>query len=629
MNNNAVIALMTKLELLYSESEDTFLTFQNPTLPVSPRDLSFRLTQSESDLTPQEALNASADFARLVNLIPAYSSIWSSDGRMLWDEYKILLNQALVASQTLTEAQKAELQAARDLLYDKKQVTDVLGTREELIDSPKLAAYKQYQNAYLDAQIEYNEQKLTAENSTDPQVKQDWLLNEPTYKIRVNHAYSDWIAKGYKEEVEEAFADIERLTGNNPQIAWADWKQAFRQSLLTDLNNQDFYETHFWPGDFFQPNSQTQWTTVNLDASEIAALTAKAPDSIRRMISRSGSTTDDSQALDLDISHLSVELTRVEIIRPWFTPSIFRSRCWKWPDAREPLSDGQEPPQGSLLGYTVSMIFARNLDIKLKPNSESNKQIVRKLQVDQPLYMGPLRLQPVNSNIDLQSVSTLKSAHLAPLSLKEATNSNVNRKVQSKTEEKITFDKFPDGTPIPTESFLRGDEFLAKGIRVAGAPETSYCANATVTAVRRAGTYGVQFPFLTSASPGQINRCNTIPIAITFTRPVRQVTLNFAGASVAYTMKAYNIEGRLLGTAKKEAVFRGGTFDVTFSSSDANISRVLFGYQAAITAIKEIRYEPSLKGSEEEPKIEGLQLIAFLCKKLPKSPNPDPRLNYS
>ncbi|MEW6497866.1 MAG: hypothetical protein AB1589_36005 [Cyanobacteriota bacterium] len=658
MSGNAIMALMTKLELLFSGAEGTFLTFQNPGLPVSPRDLSFNLPQSESGLTPQEAHNASANFARLVNLVPAYSSVWSSDGRLLWDEYRSVLTQALVASQSLTEAQAAELRAAEELVMS---------------DSPKLAAYMQYEKAYLDALEQYNARKLSAENSTDPKIQQDWQVKEPTYKSEVNRAYSDWVAKGYKAEIDEAFADIDRLTGRSPQLAWATWKQAFPSDPPLDLQGQEFYETSFWPANFFKPDSQTHWTKLELDASEIGALSLKASNSIRQMGSRSGSATDDAQALGLEISRLSVELARVEVIRPWFKPNVFRSRFWKWPDEREPLSDGQEPPQGSLLGYVVSMIFARNLEIKLKPNSESNKQIVKQLQTAKPVYVGPLRLEQVNSRIDPKSVSTLKSAHLASVSLKEiepflvrrVVASDLTAKVQSvsrvpeaalrsvrmdtigstskvmasevitrirpiETEEKITFDTLPDGTPTAPDRLLTGDEFLAKGIRLAGSPESTYCAGATATAIRRAGTYSsVTFPFLTTASPGDINRCNSIPIAITFTRPVRQVTLTFAGASVTYTMKAYNTEGKLLGTVQKEAVLNGGTFDITFNSATPNISRVTFGYQAAVTAIKEIRYKASPTESEQEPKTEGLQLIAFLCQKLPKSPNPETTLNYS
>jgi hypothetical protein len=56
-------------------------------------------------------------------------------------------------------------------------------------------------------------------------------------------------------------------------------------------------------------------------------------------------------------------------------------------------------------------------------------------------------------------------------------------------------------------------------------------------------------------------------------------------------MKAYDSGGRLLGTVQGDAVLNAGTFEVTFSSGSSNVSRVTFGHQAAVTAIKEIYYE--------------------------------------
>jgi hypothetical protein len=40
---------------------------------------------------------------------------------------------------------------------------------------------------------------------------------------------------------------------------------------------------------------------------------------------------------------------------------------------------------------------------------------------------------------------------------------------------RITFGAFPDGTPITEERIPRGDEFVAAGIRLAGAPQSEYC----------------------------------------------------------------------------------------------------------------------------------------------------------
>jgi uncharacterized protein YraI len=157
---------------------------------------------------------------------------------------------------------------------------------------------------------------------------------------------------------------------------------------------------------------------------------------------------------------------------------------------------------------------------------------------------------------------------------------------------RIDFDALPDGTPITTARILEGDEFLSQGIRLAGAPESSYCADATAAAIRPPGAYsGITFNVLTTARPDDTRACNTIPVAIIFSDPVRRVTLTFAGATATYTLKAYDSTGGLLGAVDREAVLGAGTFEVTFDSGSANIHRVTFGHETAVTAVKEVYYE--------------------------------------
>jgi hypothetical protein len=55
---------------------------------------------------------------------------------------------------------------------------------------------------------------------------------------------------------------------------------------------------------------------------------------------------------------------------------------------------------------------------------------------------------------------------------------------------RITFEAFPDGTPITEERILRGDEFLAAGIRLAGAPRSEYCPEGMATATAEPAATG-------------------------------------------------------------------------------------------------------------------------------------------
>jgi hypothetical protein len=128
---------------------------------------------------------------------------------------------------------------------------------------------------------------------------------------------------------------------------------------------------------------------------------------------------------------------------------------------------------------------------------------------------------------------------------------------------RILFETFPDGAPITEERILRGDEFLAAGIRLVGAPQSEYCAAATAAAIRGAGRYGgISFHHLTAAVPEDIEVCNGSPVEITFVEPVRRVRILFAGASQTYALDAYGEGGGLLGSSEANAVWLGGTFEI-------------------------------------------------------------------
>ncbi len=161
-----------------------------------------------------------------------------------------------------------------------------------------------------------------------------------------------------------------------------------------------------------------------------------------------------------------------------------------------------------------------------------------------------------------------------------------------------------DGVPVTKPRSLQGDEFLAAGIRLAGVPQGAYCSTATMTAVVPANTYKNARPVLTSAAPGDATMCNTVPVAITFVRPVRSVTLRFFGAAVTYSRKALNAQGQPLGQVDRQVTTYGQEYDITFTATASWISQVHFGHfgnARALTAVSEIAYEED--GLPAEPEI--------------------------
>lgn len=67
------------------------------------------------------------------------------------------------------------------------------------------------------------------------------------------------------------------------------------------------------------------------------------------------------------IKSISFEFSSATIIRPWFTSDIFRARFWRFPDTNKFVSDGCNPPTGSCPAYVAAVIFARKVLVEEKP----------------------------------------------------------------------------------------------------------------------------------------------------------------------------------------------------------------------------------------------------------------------
>lgn len=140
---------------------------------------------------------------------------------------------------------------------------------------------------------------------------------------------------------------------------------------------------------------------------------------------------------------------------------------------------------------------------------------------------------------------------------------------------------------LALEGQISQSALTAYGIRrVRGAPESSYCSDGTSAAVLT----GYGQTYLTTSTAGDLRRCNTVPILIEFSAPVRFVRLTFWGASVGYVMRAYDVDGALLGSNTQEAVCCGNLHTITYQTRANMIGRVEFGYTTAITGVTRIEF---------------------------------------
>jgi hypothetical protein len=101
--------------------------------------------------------------------------------------------------------------------------------------------------------------------------------------------------------------------------------------------------------------------------------------------------------------------------------------------------------------------------------------------------------------------------------------------------------------------------------------------------------FGAPTPFLTTTTGTPLHQCNTVPVGIHFSRPVKRVKLTIWGATVAYELKARNGKGALVASATVTPRCCATTTTVEVEGS--LITDVTFGLDKAITAVTQIEYE--------------------------------------
>ena len=133
-------------------------------------------------------------------------------------------------------------------------------------------------------------------------------------------------------------------------------------------------------------------------------------------------------------------------------------------------------------------------------------------------------------------------------------------------------------------------KFQAKGISlIRSAPLGNYCNDAQAI-ILPPGIYGSQMSFLTTALRDKTNHCNTVPIEVVFSEPVRTVVVTFRGAILPYELVGYKKDGAVIRKKYRSPKQVGVASTVGMVSGKANISRITFGYESALSMIEKIEF---------------------------------------
>jgi hypothetical protein len=397
MDSPVALALMAKAKLVFeTEGENTYLSFPLSAIAYEREDLSF-MTEA---LTAERLLKLT-EFSQLVNQIPS-GVVWPpTEERYLWDVYKDVLVSAKLASSTRsrTPEEEADYQKAFRFLHE-------VGPDGSWASTAAVTAYKQYRDAWIAAKQTYGLAENDATYSTDAAVKQRWeTVDKPALRQQILDLEQEWATKGYRAQYDEAKRIEEQFAGMSPITIWNEWRIQFIPDLdkWTDAKTlQSSFPSGFSPSNVLEAGG---WNRFTLTENAVNGLAQGAPPELRNRLA--------PDQLDLDIESMSFEVTSVGISRAWLIPDVFKARFWRFYDDSM-LSNGQPSPAGLCPAYVAALVLARNLEIKLKPQSLKNAQAVTRLQASPALSLATFKVAAPVAAVSPQQPMMLYSARRVP-----------------------------------------------------------------------------------------------------------------------------------------------------------------------------------------------------------------------
>lgn len=316
-------------------------------------------------------------FSELVNFAPSSDGIFEGIG--ISDPISTVLDVVLTHSEIAIFPN-----------INKPEVEKLIADAEAVLDNDSIMdAFNERLDEYWTAADEFAALKIEAQ-FTDDQVKLRTALSKvDRLRANVERKAAAWERSGHKSDVENA----ERLLAANASSDLTLWRQKAKQrfdgasvkSIEAGIPI-DFKYTTLFPTGFLK--SDSGWMNFSFSSDEQSKASRK---SIKRFqggvsflgfggASGKGSISKETENSQSDSFAIRMKVAEVPISRHWLDTTFLESRAWRFGDQAKvanvlELSDGKrEPdgPKGSLIGYTTSVIFAKDIALTssdMKQNS--------------------------------------------------------------------------------------------------------------------------------------------------------------------------------------------------------------------------------------------------------------------
>lgn len=338
------------------------------------------------------------------------------------DLYKLVLNHCEVADDGISEEQQAKIEKYRSWIVTEEEEEDLITGDKKIVtkDGKMKVQYDLYASEYDNGLIEYNGYRLDGMNAASKEAVQKWSVNAKTYQNQLERKFQDWIAKGYKNEYEEAVAFISQVTEKSLILYKEEIKRQFELSLLNDPNTGiAFAPSYIYPTSFLLEDSR--WSKFGYKEAEaqtyksFSNTSAKSKASFLGMFSigakGEGGKKEEKNTYSFESFEIEFEITKVVISRPWLSLVFLQSNGWRLGrNAPFPaLSDNKIPPEGAFPGYNTTATFIRNVKLKFDDVDKLYNQIETNAKAGVTVGMG---LFSFGAEVSHEQGSTTNKVHM-------------------------------------------------------------------------------------------------------------------------------------------------------------------------------------------------------------------------
>jgi hypothetical protein len=366
---------------------------------------------------PLGDLKSSEEFSRMVDRVSPMSLEWNDSGMSLSDVYGKIIRGANAATKKDSKSQEMYLKAYNYLHPEKKEknpftdeVTTVRTDGEDYVNYENnmsdyvaaIMAYRLSYSSYLE-DLESNEPTVSARADRSWQAKAPLLENDIKKTFRK-------LSAGNAKYVEQALAILSTTINDGIRQAIITSQDAITEDkkFTSSLGLDDKWLLSYpSPADWTE-ESNTNFTQLRISGGSTKTRSQTTSHSYdvksslnmglwKVQVESDGSFSHTTSSSDIDSLEISADIAKVNIMRPWFSESLFRLGHWYTNLAEEEgsISNGKMDSSnaGNLLPmYPVAFIVAKNIKIKAEFSHEDQEFIKKAVHAGTSVGFGPFSI---------------------------------------------------------------------------------------------------------------------------------------------------------------------------------------------------------------------------------------------